>query len=235
MNNEVSEIVEDIEIPANDDDDGEDEDTKRLQITYNQNHVNHVNHVSQVNQQVNQVNNVNFHVHVPLSPDLAEKAITLMPDQKHIVHPVTLPRQINIFNSKFGSNKKLICDSKVVPIKPNDRSLNGCYQKAILPAKVNVLTARNAQDVISKVTTETSKKPGLKICINTNHAPLPQLVPSNGVIDQKTNEECFWSRMRKYDRQWYNKVEFENYRWIVWPQVVNFVFHHSLLFPQVFF
>lgn len=165
MNNEVCEIAEDIEIPVSDDSDN----SGKVQFTY-QKQVN--------NQQINnQINHQHIHVHVPASPEPIDDLFNLTSNRKHVVQPLTVPRQLNVLNSKFGQNKTLICDSKVVPIKPNDRSLNGCYQNR-KSFKTNVLTAGNVEDMY--IIPEINKKPSLKVFINGNH-PSPCDVPINTV------------------------------------------------------
>lgn len=157
MNNEVSKIAEDIEIPASDDTDGL---SSPMQITYRQNY-------SQVqNQHVKQVNH--FHVHVPASPETSndQQLLNFAPDPNLFTsQPFTFSRQMNVLSSKINSNKKLICDSKVVPIRSNDR----------IPKKAaNLSTSLGKSGSPLSQLANSSRKPALKIYINGNEASLSE-------------------------------------------------------------
>lgn len=116
MSNEVSQIAEDIEIPASDDADGL---RSPVHLTYRQ----HYNQVQ--NQHVNQVNH--FHVHVPASPSEGgdqpqqQQQLDFAPDPSSFAgQPFTFARQAPGY--KLNPNKRLLCDSKVVPIRSAERS-----------------------------------------------------------------------------------------------------------------
>lgn len=151
MNNEVSKIAEDIEIPASDDADGL---SSPMQITYRQNY----NQVQ--NQHVKQVNH--FHVHVPATPETSndQQLLNFAPDPNLFAsQPFTFTRQMNVLSSKMNANKKLICDSKVVPIRTNDRITK---KAAISSTSLGRSVSPFSQQANS------SRKPGLKIYINGN-------------------------------------------------------------------
>lgn len=158
MNDEVSKIAEDIEIPASDDADG---CSSPMQITYR-----HYNKQVQ-NQRVKQVNH--FHVHVPASPETSndQQLLNFAPDPDlFTAQPFTFPSQMNVFSSKLNSNKRLICDSKVVPIRTNDQASRRAVNSS-------TSLARSALPSSQKV--NGNRKPGLKIYINGSEASLSQI------------------------------------------------------------
>lgn len=151
LGNDISSIAEDIEIPvadstADDFDQLEDSVCRSVKSV-----VNHHQQVHQVNQQVNHI-----HVHVPLTSQFVENK------EKRVIQSSSLPRQINLFNSKIHQNK-LLFDSKVVPIKPNDRSANNLLVRQIVsPVRSKVLTIRNKRDSDTNGL-ETKRKCGLEV------------------------------------------------------------------------
>lgn len=137
LGNDISNIAEDIEIPvpdstADDYDQLEDSGCRGVKSV-----VNHHQQVHQVNQQVNHI-----HVHVPPTSQFVQNT------EKRVIQQPSLPRQVNLFNSKMNQNK-LLFDSKVVPIKSNDRSANNLLvRQTVSPVRSKVvLTIRNERDL----------------------------------------------------------------------------------------
>jgi hypothetical protein len=110
MNSDISKIADNVEISVPDSTDDRDE----TRISFS----------SVTHQQVNQVNHhVNhIHVHVPSVPQSSDETPESACARNKIDPFVSSsPHQIKLHNSQFTQNRKLIFDSKVVPIKPDDR------------------------------------------------------------------------------------------------------------------
>ncbi|XKL65703.1 hypothetical protein PGB90_009123 [Kerria lacca] len=136
----------------------------------------HRNCSKQVNNQVSNVNHI--HVHVPQSSQPVNETLSFIPNQKP--SPINFPHRFNVINSNSSQSRRFITDSKVVSVKPNDKSFNDHYQNRDLPLKTSVLTVRNIQNT-NKTIPEANKKPNLKLYINSNQATVTRITPINDV------------------------------------------------------
>ena len=124
LNSDISEIAENVEIPVPDSTD--DCDETRINYTSIVSH----QHVNQVNHHVNHI-----HLHGPSSPQPSEDSLESVCAKNRRGHPEL---------KQLAQTRKLIFDSKVVPIKPDDRSA-GLLQRTINSSKgrSNVLMIGN--------------------------------------------------------------------------------------------
>lgn len=140
MYNDISKIAEYVEISVPDSTDGCDETTRVCVINQQQ--------VNQVNNHVNHI-----HVHAPLSSQCAEDTL----ESGHAVvknKSVTSSHEIKTYNNlQFTQNRKLIFDSKVVPIKPDDRS---ALQKQVSVVHTQLSRQRSASIMKAVQSTEVS-------------------------------------------------------------------------------
>ena len=183
---DISKIAEDVVISIPDSTDDSDSDIKFRNV-YSHHQVNQVNH---------HVNHI--HVHVPSSAQSCDDMLESAPNRTKSGQCVNLPsNEIKLHNSSLTQNRKLIFDSKVVPIKPDDRTaFQKLKMKAPTTIRSNVFTLKSQRESrkqlnviagagcksLSQVVTDSLPMQSTEVSASTNTAEFEHHLPLIGNV-----------------------------------------------------